>query len=54
MQSTSRIPPKICAARAARLFMLIEPMISLFCAVVVQRRRPRKRQKTMISLVKRA
>ena len=35
MQRISKIFSKIHAARAARLFLIFEPMISLFCGVVV-------------------
>ena len=35
MQSTAKICAKMRVARAARLFMLFCPMISLFCGVVL-------------------
>ena len=35
MQRTANILDKICGARAARLFMLFQPMILLFCGFVV-------------------
>ena len=38
-QSTANMSVKMCATRAVRLFSLFYPMISLFCGVVVARRR---------------
>ena len=34
-QTTSKNCTKVRAARAARLFLLIQPIISLFCGVIV-------------------